>query len=88
IIINSVAPMLFAYGTYLKDNRFKEKALDCLGQVKPERNSITEGFRALQVENKNARDSQALIELRNEFCEKKRCLDCAIGNAILKRPES
>ena len=88
IIINSVAPLLFAYGTYHKDNRFKEKALDCLEHVKPERNSITDGFKALQVENKNARDSQALIELRNEFCEKKRCLDCAIGNAILKHPES
>ena len=42
------------------------------------------GFLKLCIENKNTFDSQALIELKNEYCNKKRCLDCSIGNAILK----
>ncbi len=49
-----------------------------------ESNSITKGFQQLGIENKNAFDSQALIELKNEYCNKKRCLDCGVGNAILK----
>jgi hypothetical protein len=55
-----------------------------LEQTCSEQNAITKGFHRLGVENKNAFDSQALIELRNEYCSKKRCLDCAVGNAILK----
>lgn len=86
IIINTVVPVLFAYGSYHRDDRYKERALECLEQVRPEKNMITERFKDLKIENKNARDSQALIELRNEFCEKRRCLECSVGNAILKHP--
>lgn len=85
IIINTVAPVLFAYGNYHHENKYKDKAIQCLEELMAERNLITKGFRELNVENKNARDSQALIELKNEYCNKKRCLECAIGNAILKQ---
>lgn len=84
IIINTVAPVLFAYGTYHNENKYKEKALEWLEATTAESNSITKGFRNLGIENKNAFDSQALIELKNEYCNKKRCLDCSVGNAILK----
>jgi len=47
-------------------------------------NSITAGFQKLGIENRNAFDSQALIELKNEYCDKKRCLDCSVGNSLLK----
>jgi hypothetical protein len=85
IVINTVAPMLFAYGNYHSENKYKDRALQCLEQIAAERNLITAGFRQLQVENKNAWDSQALIELKNEYCIKKRCLECSVGNAILKQ---
>lgn len=85
IIINTVAPVLFAYGNYHHENKYKDKAIQCLEELPAEKNLITNGFRELNIENKNARDSQALIELRNEYCNKKRCLECAIGNAILKQ---
>ena len=49
-----------------------------------ESNSITKDFQKLGIENKNTFDSQALIELKNEYCSKKRCLDCGVGNAVLK----
>ena len=84
IIINTVAPVLFAYGNYHSENRYKGKALQCMEEIAAEKNLITKGFEQLNIENKNAWDSQALIELKNEYCNKKRCLECAAGNSILK----
>jgi len=84
IIINTVAPLLFSYGTYYNDNSYKEKAVRCLQEIPAEKNLITKGFKELHIENKTAMDSQALIELKNEYCNKKRCLECSIGNAILR----
>ncbi len=84
IIINTVVPVLFAYGTYHDENKYKDKALKWLEKTASETNSITKGFQQLGIENKNAFDSQTLIELKNEYCNKKRCLDCGVGNAILK----
>ena len=46
-------------------------------------NSITEQFTRLGIIGKNAMDTQALLELKSDFCDKRRCLDCAIGNALL-----
>ena len=84
IIINTIAPVLFAYGNYHDENKYKEKALRWLEETAAEKNAITKGFQQLKIENKNAFDRQALIELKNEYCSKKRCLECGVGNAILK----
>ena len=84
IIINTIVPVLFSYGSYYKEQQYKDKALHWLGGITAEVNRITKGFLQLGIENKNAFDSQALIELKNEYCSKKRCLDCGIGNALLK----
>jgi hypothetical protein len=84
ILINTVVPILFAYGHYHNENIYKDKALQWLEDIKAEQNSISKGFASLLVENKNAFDSQALIQLKNEYCNKKRCLDCSIGNKLLR----
>ena len=84
ILINSICPVLFAWGHFHKEDKFKTKALQWLQELAPEKNSITNGFVQLGIENKNACDSQALIELKKEYCLPKRCLDCAVGNSILK----
>jgi hypothetical protein len=84
IIINTVVPALFAYGSYYGEQKYKDKALQWLGESASENNSITRGFHSIGIENKNAYDSQALIELKNEYCDKKRCLDCSAGNSILR----
>ena len=84
IIINTICPVLFAYGNYHDENKYKDKALKWLEETSAEKNSITKGFQELSIENKNAFDSQALIELKNEYCDKRRCLDCSVGNSILK----
>ena len=83
VIINTIVPMLFAYGSYHREEKQKKKAMKWLEEISSESNAITKAFHELGAETKNAFDSQALIELKNEYCSKKRCLDCAVGNAIL-----
>ena len=84
LIINTVIPILFAYGHYTKEHNFKDKALRWLTQLTAEKNSRINGFLALQITIKNAFDSQSLLQLKNEYCSKKRCLECAVGNKLLK----
>ncbi|MEO6731124.1 MAG: DUF2851 family protein [Ferruginibacter sp.] len=84
IIINTIVPILFAYGHHHKEDIYKQRALLWLEQVAEEKNSITQRFELLGVENKSAFDSQALIQLKNEYCNPKHCLDCAVGNKLLR----
>jgi hypothetical protein len=84
IVINTIIPMLFTYGLYRNEIVYKEKALHWLTQIAPEKNSITKLFTNVHISNIHAYDSQSLIELKTQYCDKKRCLDCAIGHAILK----
>ncbi|MGG9972270.1 DUF2851 family protein [Ferruginibacter sp. SUN002] len=84
ILINTIVPILFTYGHYHNESVYKDKALLWLEQIATEKNSITAGYMALGVSNKNAFDSQALIQLKNEYCNKKKCLECTIGNKLLK----
>ncbi|HMK25894.1 MAG TPA: DUF2851 family protein [Chitinophagaceae bacterium] len=84
IIINTVVPVLFAYGTYHDENKYKDKALKWLEETGAETNSITKGFVKLGIENKNSFDSQVLIELKTQYCDRKMCLDCGVGNFLLK----
>jgi hypothetical protein len=84
ILINTVCTVLFAYGHYHKEEHYSNKALQWMEAIAPENNTITKGFTRLQMANHNAFDSQSLIQLKNEYCNKKRCLSCSIGNQILK----
>lgn len=84
ILINTVVPVLFAYGLHKNENGCKEKGLRWLGEIPAENNIITKGFSNLGFQNKTAFDSQAFIQLKIEYCDRKRCLDCAIGNKLLR----
>lgn len=83
IIINTIVPVLFAYGHLRHEQACKDKALDWLAQLAPEKNAITSKWELLGVENRSAWDSQALIELKKEYCDARRCLECSIGNSLL-----
>lgn len=85
IVITTVAPVLFAWGLYHQDNLFKDKALQWLAGIPAEKHAITRGWQQLQVGCRQAWDSQALLELKTQYCDKKRCLDCSVGNALLKK---
>ena len=84
IIINTIVPTLFAYGIYTNQEQYKEKAIVWLQALKPEVNVITKGFVTLGVVNKNAYHSQALLQLYKHYCTPKHCLQCMVGNAVLK----
>lgn len=84
IVINTIVPLLVAYGKYKDEQRPTDKALDLLNQLPAEENKITRLWNDLGLKVKNAFDSQALIELHNNFCQKRQCLNCNIGSSILK----
>lgn len=84
LLINAVVPMLFAYGKYKNRAEYVDRALAFLEECKPENNSIITSWKKLKFIADNAAQSQALIQLKNEYCSKFRCLDCAIGTSILR----
>jgi hypothetical protein len=84
IVINTVAPLLVAYGRRQADLSFLDRAQKILEKVQAEDNSILRSWSALGMDVKNAFDSQALIQLFNSYCVPRRCLDCAIGASLLK----
>lgn len=85
IIINTIIPILFAYGLHHNDEPMKTKALLWFQDLAPEKNAITNQWVGFGVTNINALESQALIELKNKYCNVKRCLECAVGNTVLKK---
>jgi hypothetical protein len=84
IIINTVAPLLVAYGKYKDEQMFIDRAVEFLQQLPAEENKITRIWSALGLKVKTAFDSQSLIELYNNFCQKRQCLNCSVGISILK----
>lgn len=86
ILINTIVPVLFAYGTYQGEQLYKEKVLAWMANIAPEKNRITTRWSVAGISNVHAFDSQSLIELKTQYCDYKRCLDCSIGNTLLKNP--
>jgi len=84
IIINTVIPFKFAFGKHKHDESIQQNAFDLLEQVKPENNSIIKKWKDLGFKAENSLQSQALLQLKNEYCISKRCLDCNIGYKLLK----
>jgi hypothetical protein len=86
LMINTAIPMLFAYGKHKSDEALCDRAFDLLEQLKAENNHITRLWQQCGLIAQNAGDSQALIQLKKEYCDKKDCLRCRIGFEYLKRP--
>ncbi len=84
LLINAVAPVLFAYGKYKGDEEFCNRAIALLETCKPESNAIIKNWEKLNVKPASAFESQYLLQLKNEYCNKFRCLECAIGHSILR----
>jgi hypothetical protein len=85
LLINVGINMLFAYGNYHQFEQLKSTAIDWLSQMCSEKNEITNGFIQLGINHKSAYDSQAFIQLKSKYCVEKKCLDCAVGNAIFRK---
>jgi hypothetical protein len=79
ILINTIVPFLFVYANHQGDDALKQRALMFLQHTKPESNSIVKAYTKEGVIAHNAAQSQALLELKNNYCKYQKCLQCAIG---------
>ncbi len=83
LIINSIIPVMFSYGKVYLKSSYQEKAIDWLEQIPPENNSIIRKWRDVDIYAKNALESQALIQLKKLYCDKKKCLNCHLGKILI-----
>lgn len=83
LIINTIVPIQFAYAKSLgKENA--ELLIDFLSNIPAEKNNIIEKFTTFGIKSKNAFQSQSLLQLKNEYCNNKKCLQCSVGLELLK----
>lgn len=85
LLINAVIPTLFAYGRHKQDERLCERAFSFLEQLKAENNHIVRTWQRVGLNVETAADSQALIQLKKEYCDRKDCLRCRFGYEYLKK---
>ena len=84
LIINAVAPLLFCYGKLHKDESVCETAMQFLEETEAEDNAVIRHFVQCGITAENAMQTQALLHLYNMYCKRKRCLECRIGNVLMK----
>lgn len=84
ILINTVVPLLIAYGQSRDDWSYVDRAIYFLQQTTAEKNKIIRAWQQLGYTASNAFETQGLIELHNNFCQRRACLNCTIGSTILK----
>ncbi len=84
LIINTIVPFIFVYGKHYGNEDKCELAIELLEKLSPEKNTITQLWTLAGVKPNNALQSQALIELKNNHCDQKKCLQCGIGHFIIK----
>lgn len=83
VLLNTIIPIKFAYEKSRNVSN-EEGLLSIVESISPEKNTILEKFKALRIVSKSAFDSQALLQLKKEYCDSKKCLQCAIGLQIMK----
>ena len=88
LIINTCVPMLFAYGRHTLREELCDRAFDFLEQLKAEKNHIIRMWQECGLQVQTAGDSQALIQLKREYCDRRDCLRCRIGYEYLKKIEN
>jgi hypothetical protein len=84
LIINTIIPLQFAYAKK-QGKEISEELITLLNEVAAEKNGIIDKFRSFGIPSKNAFETQSLVQLKNEYCNKNRCLDCGIGMELLKK---
>ncbi|MES2426158.1 MAG: DUF2851 family protein [Bacteroidota bacterium] len=84
LLLNTLALFLFTYGKYNQQQYYIDRSLKLLENLPGERNNIIADFDSLGVKANSAFETQALLELKNYYCNYKKCLQCSVGNKILK----
>ena len=83
LLINTIIPLKFLYLQRLGKNDLSS-ALTIIAQIKPEKNTIISKFNELNIKSNTALETQALLQLKNDYCNKQLCLSCAVGKELLK----
>lgn len=85
LLINTVLPLLFVYASEQNNNQMKERSIQWLQQLPKEKNSVTVKWEQAGAAHQSAFDSQALLYLKKNYCDARHCLQCAVGNNLLKQ---
>lgn len=83
VVINTIIPFQFAYAKS-QGKEITENLIQLLKEVSPESNTIIQKFNDFKISTKSSFETQALLQLKNEYCNKSRCLECAIGIDLVK----
>ncbi len=83
LMINAVIPIMFIYGKNTGKDEISEKALDILHIIKPEKNHVIKKWESIGIKAADAYESQALLQLRKEYCDLRKCVNCAIGHQLM-----
>lgn len=85
IMINTVAPMQYLYARLQGGTGLQENSINLLQSVKAENNKVLNAWKEVGITAKDAAQSQALLQLFNEYCSNKKCLNCAVGNRLVRK---
>jgi hypothetical protein len=84
LLINTIIPLKFAYAKYL-GKQIDDDIVNLMQQITSEKNNIIEKFNSLKITSPSALQTQGLLQLKNEYCAKNKCLQCAVGNSLLNK---
>jgi hypothetical protein len=84
LLTNTVAPSLFHYGRSRQLPAYQDKALRLLEDLPAESNVVLDNWATLGATARSAYQAQGLLHLKSRYCNQRRCLECAIGNALLR----
>ena len=84
LIINAVIPIWLAYGKIHHNQTFADHGIQILERISPEINNITRKMNWLNIMNYSAKNSQQLMAQYEHYCKPKKCLECMIGQTILR----
>jgi len=85
ITINAIIPFVYTIGSIEKNTQIKIKAIESLHKISPEKNQVIKKWNEIGIKAHSAFDSQSLLELKKEGCNRKKCLFCAIGKNVLRK---
>ncbi|MBF6640472.1 DUF2851 family protein [Flavobacterium sp. J49] len=84
LVINTIVPFQFAYAKS-QGKEISESLLQLMETIAPEKNIIIEKFSNFGIHSKSAFESQSLLQLKNNYCNHGKCLQCALGIQLLKQ---
>lgn len=87
LVINLICPMLYLKGKMTDDQKLLLLSQTLMESIRPESNSIIDQWKSIGIRPDNAKESQALLQLKNEYCDHTRCLECTIGYKILSQKD-